>query len=214
MSTLTQGQIQAVAVAAGLPDPSLMAAIAMAESSGRTDVVNSIGCVGLWQINQPEHVKNHSNWTVAYLKNPLNNALAAKTVLKSQGLDAWEAYTNGAYLKYYKGQASQSPNAPQGVGGTIVGGIEGTIGLGSDLLGGATNNLGLGNVTDGLSSIAGDFTSIVKDTILAGEWISKASNWVRIGYVLGGIVLVAIGLYATASETSAGKAAIKMMKKV
>ena len=90
---LTQSQVYAVAVAAGLPDPKKMAAIAMAESGGDTNIVNSIGCVGLWQINQPAHVKAHPTWTVAWLKNPLNNAAAAKVILKQQGLGAWEAYT-------------------------------------------------------------------------------------------------------------------------
>lgn len=93
MATLTQGQVYAIALAAGLPNPKVMAAVAMAESSGRTDVVNSIGCVGLWQINQPVHVKTHPTWTVSWLKNPMNNAAAAKVIYQSQGMAAWEAYT-------------------------------------------------------------------------------------------------------------------------
>ena len=52
MATLTYDQLVQVARAGGLPgDADMWAAVAMAESSGRTDVVNSIGCVGLWQIN-------------------------------------------------------------------------------------------------------------------------------------------------------------------
>lgn len=90
---LTQSQVYAVAVASGLPNPKLMAAIAMAESGGDTNAVNSIGCVGLWQINQPAHVKAHPTWTREWLKNPLNNAAAAKIILKQQGLGAWEVYT-------------------------------------------------------------------------------------------------------------------------
>lgn len=201
MATLTQGQIQAVAVAAGLPNAALMAAIAMAESGGRTDVVNSIGCVSLWQINQPVHIKAHPTWTVPWLKNPLNNATAAKVVLKEQGLSAWQAYTNGAYLKYYKGTVPATPNAPQGIGSIITAPIGVATGVVDSALGAAT---GINRVAQVLSS--------------AGNWISQASNWVRIGYVIGGIVLAVVGLATIADKPvlDTGKALINsgVVKKV
>ena len=92
MPTLSQTQIAMYARAAGLPgDPDVWAAVAMAESSGRTDIVNSIGCVGLWQINQPVHVKRHPTWTVRWLSDPMNNAKAAKAIYASHAPQPWEA---------------------------------------------------------------------------------------------------------------------------
>ncbi|HEX6020630.1 MAG TPA: hypothetical protein VFZ00_01460 [Solirubrobacter sp.] len=68
----------------------LMAAIALAESGGDPGIVNSIGAGGLWQIHPAEP---------GYL-NPLTNAKIAVRKLGSQGLRAWEAYTNGSYRQF------------------------------------------------------------------------------------------------------------------
>jgi hypothetical protein len=194
MATLSKAQIQAIAMTVGLPQPELMAAIAMGESSGRTDVVNSIGCVGLWQINQKEWVKSHPTWTVSWLKNPVNNARAAKVIYGIQGLQAWEAYTNGAYKQYLSSTSQGSPSLWDPLG--IL--PEGS----TDVLPSAGDALG------GLQDIA-SFSA------KAGNWISNPSNWVRILYVIGGAAL-AIGGVAllarpavnqVASVLPAGKAA-------
>jgi hypothetical protein len=68
----------------------LMAAVALAESGGDPGIVNSIGASGLWQIHpaQPGDL------------DPLTNARIAVSKLASQGLGAWEAYTNGSYRKF------------------------------------------------------------------------------------------------------------------
>jgi hypothetical protein len=68
----------------------LMAAIALAESGGNPGIVNSIGATGLWQIHPGGN---------QYL-NPLTNAKTAVAKLGSQGLSAWEAYTDGGYRQY------------------------------------------------------------------------------------------------------------------
>lgn len=68
----------------------LMAAIALAESGGNPSIVNSIGATGLWQI--------HPGGS-QYL-NPLTNARTAVMKLRTQGLGAWEAYTNGNYRQF------------------------------------------------------------------------------------------------------------------
>lgn len=180
MPILTQSQIQMYAQSAGLTPADKWAAIAMAESSGNTDVVNSIGCVGLWQINQPVHVGSHPQWTVAWLKDPANNAKAAKVIAGSQGLSAWEAYTgpdgkgsDGPWQKYYKGGTGTADATPA---------------LDLNPFG------GVGDAVDGLSKIAGDIES-------AGTWISTPYNWVRIGYVVAGAVLVIMGLGIVANST-------------
>lgn len=201
MATLTQGQIQALAVTAGLPNAALMAAIAMAESSGRTDVVNSMGMVGLWQIS-PAHLSEHPTWTPAWLKNPLNNATAAKTVLQAQGLGAWEAYTNGAYLKYFKGTVPATGDAPQGIGDIIVGGIAGIDGVVSSVVSNPVSAVTdtASGIADGAKGIATGAEALAHVVTAGADWVSKASNWVRIGYVLGGALLVIVGLATIADK--------------
>lgn len=181
MPTLSQSQIQMYAQAAGLTPADKWAAIAMAESSGRTDVVNSIGCVGLWQINQPVHVKTHPTWTVKYLQDPANNARAAKVIAGSQGLSAWEAYTgpdgkgdDGPWKSYYKG----------GSGATA------TDASWWDPLGILPGNDGLADAIPGVSEL-GAITDVVQK---GAHWVSTPYNWVRVGYVLGGAILITVGV--------------------
>ena len=79
----------------------IMAAIAMAESGGRTDNVggpNSDGTYdyGLWQINS-SHTQFDRN---RLLTDPVYNARAAVSIERSQGLGAWTTYKNGAFRQY------------------------------------------------------------------------------------------------------------------
>jgi acid phosphatase family membrane protein YuiD len=90
--TWSKGQLRSLWVRAG-GDPkraNLMSAIALAESGGRSGIVNSIGATGLWQIHPGG----------SQYKNPLTNAKTAVMKLRTQGLGAWEAYTNGSYRQY------------------------------------------------------------------------------------------------------------------
>lgn len=78
-------------------------AVVLAESGGNAKVVNRIGCVGWFQINQPVHVKAHPTWTRAYLQDPRNNAKAAYALFVANGKrwsPTWEAYTNQSYRMY------------------------------------------------------------------------------------------------------------------
>lgn len=192
MPTLSMAQMQMYAAAAGLPNPRLWAAIGQAESGGRTDVVNRIGATGWLQINQPVHVRSHPRWTKQWLKNPANNAMAAKVIYDEQGLTAWEAYTNGSYQQFYGGAGT---GAAQIRDPWLPGPLIPPDGSGS----------GLGGAMAGL----GDALDILKD---AGNWLSQPKNWVRIGYAVGGIALVVVGLGVMARPAwqpivNAGKAA-------
>jgi hypothetical protein len=204
MPTLSQAQIAQVARAGGLPgDPDVWAAIAMAESSGRTDVVNSIGCVGLWQINQPAHVKAHPTWTVAWLQNPVNNAKAAAVIYRAQGFSAWEAYTgpdgkgsDGPWRQYYKGSGG-SGATPVNWWDDFKDGFGKGFDFGpgpEDLWDGGTGNdpslsdiSGIGDVATGIGAIA----EAVQKT---AQWLGNARNWIRVGYVAGGGLLLALGM--------------------
>jgi hypothetical protein len=184
MATLTQSQIYTIALAAGLPNPKVMAAVAMAESSGRTDVVNSIGAVGLWQINQPVHVKRHPTWTVSYLKNPMNNALAAKVILRDQGMDAWEGYTNKAYVKYMGADVQQVDDDPCAL-----------LKLAPEAYKRCKNdNQGEPprppDGVDDLDALANMAEALGKTV----TWVSDAHNWIRIAYVMGGVFITLVGL--------------------
>lgn len=224
MARLTKTQMAMYAAAAGLPNPMLWGAIGMAESSGRTDVVNSIGCVGLWQINQPVHVRNHPKWTVAWLKNPLNNARAAKVIYESSGYGAWEAYTSGAYKQYYNKNAV----LPAGWMDDFKDGFKDGWDFGPGLEDlwdgdGLSDDWDLNPPDTGLGEVAGGLSDIAGFMAKAGNWISNAQNWVRIGYVVGGGLLVLVGVQmvirgqavSTASKALGGTAgrAVKRAKK-
>jgi hypothetical protein len=205
MATLTYDQITQVARAGGLPgDPEVWAAIAMAESSGRTDVVNSIGCVGLWQINQPAHVGSHPTWTVAWLQNPLNNAKAAAVIFRQQGFAAWEAFTgpdgqgkDGPWQQYYKGNGQiQDVNWWDDFTKGLGKGWDFGPGLEDLWDGGTGNDPGLGDVpgVSGVEDLAKGVGTIAEAVAKSAIWLGNARNWIRIGYVVGGGALVLMGM--------------------
>ena len=85
----------------------LMGAIAMAESGGRAWIINSIGATGLWQIYGKPFPGDATN--------PLTNARMAVSKYRSQGLGAWEAYTNGSYRQFMS-RGGMIPEPVAGVG--------------------------------------------------------------------------------------------------
>lgn len=91
-----------------------MAAIGMAESSGRACIVGTLAnneySVGLWQININPSLRRP--WTREQLCDPLFNAKVALQIYGQQGLHAWGAYTDGNYKKYIaQSQAIYQPGA-------------------------------------------------------------------------------------------------------
>lgn len=96
-------------------------AVAFAESSGRSDVRNSIGASGLWQILESAHpdLFRKYNW-----RNPRDNAEMAYRVYVDAGRSwsPWVAYTNGSYRIYMKraGRAIGNPAAPPSSPGSGV----------------------------------------------------------------------------------------------
>jgi hypothetical protein len=229
VATLTYDQIVKVARAGGLPgDPEVWAAVAMAESSGNTDVINSIGCVGLWQINQPVHIKSHPTWTVAWLQNPINNARAAAVIYRQQGWAAWEAYTgpdgkgsDGPWRQYYQKSSSHRAESA-GWWGDFWDGFKDGFDTGpgpEDLVdGGMGNDPDLGEGLSGIEDVAKGVGTIAEAVAKSAIWIGNPRNWVRIGYVAGGGVLVLMGLTIVArplmSSTPAGQMAKQATKAV
>jgi len=86
-----------------------MAAIAEAESGGCSAAFNPSGATGLWQIL--------GNPFPGDAYDPATNAKMAVAKYQSQGLTAWETYTNGAYKAYLNPGTSPVLNVPGPVGG-------------------------------------------------------------------------------------------------
>src|SRR5271157_2305732 len=174
MAVYTKPQLEALWAAAnpGNGDPHLMAAIALAESAGKTNAGNYC-CHGLWQVNTLVHP-----YTIAQMENPIENAKVAGAILKSQGLGAWESYTNGSYKKYYTGAVTP-------VSGTtnvsFLGGVDP-----SELFTNPGGSLGkiLGESTGGNPlSLIGKF-----EQLFSGEF------WIKVGKILLGIFLLMAGV--------------------
>lgn len=116
MPTLSISQMVDYARSAGLSDDAavIAGAVGMAESSGKTDVVNFLGCTGIWQIYVRVH---HKLITSKYpgidpttaMKDPAKNA-AIMAILSKNGTNwqPWEAYTNKSYIKYVNEAAKAS----------------------------------------------------------------------------------------------------------
>lgn len=194
MTTISQASMTNYARMAGFTNPALMGAIGMAESSGRTDVVNSIGCVGPWQVNQPVWVKSHPSWTVAYLKDPYNNAKAAKVIFDAQGYGAWEAYTNGAYKQYYSGSTASTGASTTASQAGLFDDLTGAGAVSSAIDAGAS-----------IANIGGEIAS-------TATWFADPKNILRIFYVGAGTALLLVGTAIVLRGTSVGKAASSINK--
>jgi hypothetical protein len=107
MGDYNYAQLEELWINAG-GSPSLapvMAAIAMAESSGNPNAYNASGASGLWQILGAVNPADQDQ-----LFNPVVNAHEAVLKYQSQGLGAWVTYTSGAYKQFLQGNVPPSTN--------------------------------------------------------------------------------------------------------
>jgi hypothetical protein len=189
VTTLNAAQIAQYASQAGFSGNALITAtaIALAESSGRTDVINSLGCVGLWQIYQ----KYHPQWSVAQLQNPATNAQAAYAISNGgRDFTPWETYTNGMYIAQLGAARLGAASVTQSQAGGSSGSQSAVpanwlTDLGNGLTGGA-----LGAVTGTVDGLA----SVGSLGISGARWISDGHNWVRIVEVIAGGSAILVGL--------------------
>jgi hypothetical protein len=191
------------ATAAGFPNPGQMAEVGFAESGGDPNVVNSIGAVGVLQILQPVHVKSHPSWTVAWLKNPLNNFMAGKVLYDADkkaggnGLRPWEDSRlkgNGGGWGS-KGSVEQAGLNPGDLLGDFLGGFaDGATGAIPDVPG-----------VGGLSDIASLTTKFA-------TWATNPRSWLSAGYVLIGGVIIIVALSATVRQLVISQAASTVNK--
>ncbi|MFJ7153267.1 transglycosylase SLT domain-containing protein [Streptomyces sp. NPDC100445] len=218
-------QIAQVAYNAGWRGEELVTAtaVALAESSGQYWIVNSIGCVGLWQINVPVH----KQYTTAAMKDPAKNAAAAMAIYKGAGnrWTPWEAYTgadgkgsDGPYTAQL-GRARMAAAQIKGAGNVSVdpastntGGGAGTVDQAAyetisgldlpgvpDWLDGLVGSLIPGgeagiDVAGGAFTMGKSLLSISLLAVRASAWLANPKNWLRVVEVIGGGAALFIGL--------------------
>jgi hypothetical protein len=144
----------------------VMAAIALAESSGNPAAFNASGASGLWQILGKPFAGNAFD--------PLTNARMAVSKYRSQGLQAWTTYTSGAYRKFLPAGAGAAAGGHTGVTPGASGG----------------GGPGLGGLLNFPSQVVGAFTAA--GTAL--DWLLLPSHWVRIIAGAAGAAMLVMGL--------------------
>jgi hypothetical protein len=213
MANLTQAQIAMYAQSAGMPNPVLMSAIAMAESGGNPRAHNPVGLddsYGLWQINMlgamgPSRRAQFGITSNTQLYDPAVNARAAAKILSGQGLAAWSTYTNGAYKKYIPSTAGSTNATQANWWDDFKKGFSDGFDMGpgpEDLFdGGTSNDPSLSDIPGAqqIGDIATGVGTIAEGVMKAGTWLGNSKNWIRIAYVAGGAMLVGMGLYIVAS---------------
>lgn len=155
-------------------------AIAIAESSGRTKIVNSIGCcVGLWQINYKVH-----GVTKTAMQDPAQNAAMAYKV-SNQGTKwtPWTVYNLGRHQIYM----IQARAAAKKVMSTRTNPSSGFITPLDDMLLNPETISDLGSIQQAL-----EYPARVSD------WISDRNNIFRMVKVLAGVLMVAAGVVLVA----------------
>lgn len=127
MGDYSFSQLEQLWTSAGGPSAiaPVMAAIALAESSGNSNAYNASGASGLWQILGAVNPADQNS-----LFNPQVNAHEAVLKYNSQGLDAWVTYTSGAYLQFLNGNA---PASSAGGSNTATGSQANTVASESSL---------------------------------------------------------------------------------
>ncbi len=189
MATLSARQIAAVAQRAGFKgrDVTIAVAVALAESGGRTDAVNTANRngsrdYGLWQINTVHgSLLTRGSWS-----NPDDNARMAYTVFSQAGNSwrPWATYNSGRYLAFMGAASAASANPD---GSTTPSGNAQTAGFpGSEQL-------------DGILKF--------------GQFVTDSNNWKRAGlFLMGGILLIIALMRMTGDNQLSGvtKSAIKL----
>jgi len=210
MANLSQAQIEVYARSAGMANPQVMAAIAMAESGGNPRAHNPIppdNSYGLWQINMLGNMgaarrKQYGITSNDALFNPVINARAAASILKSQGLGAWSTYTNGAYKKYMGG-------AGGGATQVLFDDWNDPFNLwDEDKMGPAPKSPWeslTGETPPESLDQAGGIVDIAKLGVKFAEWAANPRSWLYALYGVGGAVIITVALSATIRNQALGQ---------
>lgn len=183
MAKLSARQIFALARDAGFSQGQAvtMTAIALAESGGETTAVNRSNSngtidVGLWQINSVH------GYSESAMKDPFQNAKAAKAIHARQSYGAWTVYKKGTYNKYLPEALKAAPSGGTSIS-SILSGLRTLASAGDDVAGAVPGQLA---ELTGAKAAMGALDLVAR----AGTWITNPQNWLRIVYVVVGGALV------------------------
>jgi hypothetical protein len=209
----SQTEVYSLAIAQGL-DPyraKIAAAIAMAESGGNprahnTNAGTGDNSYGLWQINMlgdlgPERRKKYGLTSNDQLFDPATNARVMKGESGSgTNWTPWTTYTTTDPTKSYRRflDVPVTDQTDDPLWQDILKGLVPGYAIGSGAIGGITD------VGQGIGSI-------VESVNKSARWVSNSENWVRVGYVVGGSVMIIVGLVTMVTSTSVGKAAMNLV---
>lgn len=184
MATLTYAQLEGYWIAAGgnKAMAPLMAAIALAESSGNPDATNpndnggTQTSWGLWQISLGNHNSPSPSWN-----DPLTNAKLAVGKYNSQGLGAWGTYSSGAYKQYMQNGVNPTTENASPIAATQSTGGVTDASFSSDVGGAITSG-----ILSGLKSVLGPVMNEF-------WWFAECGL---------GLVVMGIGIFMLVKDTS------------
>lgn len=196
MAKWSRTQIEVMARASGWGSRSRdVSYVAMAESSGDDHVVNSIGCVGLLQINQPVHVGSHPKWTRKWLQDPMHNLAAGLVLYKAAGskfdgpwLDSRDKGSGGGWGQHVSGSggATQVDDPCADIKGDAKKYCEeGQQDPNAEI----PFDPNAGGEGGSLMNLAFEVGRLAQVAAKGANWIADPANWVRVAYVVGGGVL-------------------------
>jgi hypothetical protein len=179
----------------------------MGESGGNprahnTNASTGDNSYGYWQINMlgdmgPERRVLFGIKSNDELFDPKTNARAMR-ILSANGQDfsPWSAYKNGSYKGFLNVPVTDQTKDPAWQ--DILKALSPAYAIGSGA-GGTVTDVGQG------------IGSIVETVNKSARWVSNSENWVRVGYVVGGSVMIIVGLVTMVSSTSVGKATMNLV---
>lgn len=184
--------IYKLAQSAGLGDSQakMAAAIAMVESGGDPNAHNATppdDSYGLWQINMlgslgPARRKQFGISDNSQLYDPAINAKAMAIISQNGGnFSPWSTYPVKATAYMNSHLIQTSGNGPDG------------------------SSSGLGGIVGKITSPISSAETFAQGFNKTAAWVSKSENWIRVGYVVGGSVIVIVGLVMILGDTKVGQ---------
>lgn len=213
MPILSDDKIAGIALNAGFTGTNLTiaVAVALAESSGKTDNYNGNAATGdssygLWQINMigdmgPERREKYNLRNNEELFDPSTNARVAYALWNERGWGQWGAYNKGAYLRYMPraGAAVKLNGGKSVVTGSIDPNAPGKVNLNRP-------DTAVPDVIENTIYDIRDSLSGVKNVI---DFFTNSDNWIRVGMFIGGGVLVSVGMFMLIGQSKAAQTVAK-----
>jgi len=216
VTVLTAAQVAGIVTAQPPPSGTTVAQwvqVALDESGFDTDALSPTGCCrGIWQINVSAHRAKIPEASVSIanghqaMKSPLRNWYVARQVYtEARGWRPWSAvHGPKPTVGNIAANAAAHPDfsiARQG------GGVDptNTGGAAAPEQGVEAESI-LDVVRSPIDAVMDGLRALVDVVNRVGSWVSDPHNWTRVGYVVGGGLLVVAAGAAIAADTRAGQA--------